>query len=358
MKKTVSLILIVLVFFCMFQINVNAASIPLNSVTVDVTKEKIEPGENVTVNINFGTELGAYTFDVAYDNNIFEYVSSEGGTENDNGTRVRVTYYDSAGGTNPRSSMSVTFKAKDSITSTNPTDFSVTAEGLANNDASQEYDDITSPIKKSVTVEPNYVDYTIEFNYSGKIIFGEEKAMELITKSSMGKNYGHVKMQVEVTKKPSDNASVQLLATEKTRNQVDLVKDGWGEPDGYKLGGKNVEQVLEVQALFSEVGEYGIKISLLDKDASNAVIEEKEFIFNVEENAVNDENNGNENNGDNNETVTDKNEVIGATENIEEMPENLPKTGMTKYIYIITFVAILGATYFTIKNEKIKKENK
>lgn len=358
MKKTVSLILIVLVFFCMFQINVNAASIPLNSVTVDVTKEKIEPGENVTVNINFGTELGAYTFDVAYDNNIFEYVSSEGGTENDNGTRVRVTYYDSAGGTNPRSSMSVTFKAKDSITSTNPTDFSVTAEGLANNDASQEYDDITSPIKKSVTVEPNYVDYTIEFNYSGKIIYGEEKAMELITKSSMGKNYDHVKMQVKVTKKPSDNASVQLLATEKTRNQVDLVKDGWGEPDGYKLGGKNVEQVLEVQALFSEVGEYGIKISLLDKDASNAVIEEKEFIFNVEENAVNDENNGNENNGDNNETVTDKNEVIGATENIEEMPENLPKTGMTKYIYIITFVAILGATYFTIKNEKIKKENK
>lgn len=358
MKKTVSLILIVLVFFCMFQINVNAASIPLNSVTVDVTKEKIEPGENVTVNINFGTELGAYTFDVAYDNNIFEYVSSEGGTENDNGTRVRVTYYDSAGGTNPRSSMSVTFKAKDSITSTNPTDFSVTAEGLANNDASQEYDDITSPIKKSVTVEPNYVDYTIEFNYSGKIIFGKEKAMELITKSSMGKNYEHVKMQVEVTKKPSDNASVQLLATEKTRNQVDLVKDGWGEPDGYKLGGKNVEQVLEVQALFSEVGEYGIKISLLDKDASNAVIEEKEFTFNVKENAVNDENNGNENNGDNNETVTDKNEVIGETENIEEMPENLPKTGMTKYIYIITFVAILGATYFTIKNEKIKKETK
>lgn len=325
-------------------------SIPLNSVTVDVTKEKIEPGENVTVNINFGTELGAYTFDVAYDNNIFEYVSSEGGTENDNGTRVRVTYYDSAGGTNPRSSMSVTFKAKDSITSTNPTDFSVTAEGLANNDASQEYDDITSPIKESVTVEPNYVDYTIEFNYSGKIIYGKEKAMELITKSSMGKNYDHVKMQVKVTKKPSDNASVQLLATEKTRNQVDLVKDGWGEPDGYKLGGKNVEQVLEVQALFSEVGEYGIKISLLDKDASNAVIEEKEFTFNVKENAVNDENNG-----DNNETVTDKNEVIGETENIEEMPENLPKTGMTKYIYIITFVAILGATYFTIKNEKDKK---
>lgn len=370
MKKIVSLILMSLLIFCALQINVNAASIPLNSVTVDVTKEKILPGENVTVNINFGTELGAYTFDVAYDNNIFEYVSSAGGTENDNGTRVRVTYYDSTGGSNPRSNMSVTFKAKSDITSTNPTDFSITAEGLANSDASQEYDDITTPIKKNVTVEPNYVDYTIDFNYSGKIIFGEEKAMELVTKSSMGRNYDHVKMKVEVTKKPSDNANVQLLAIEKTRNQVDLVQEGWGEPDGYKLGGKDAEQVLEVQALFSEAGEYGIKISLLDKDSSDAVIVEKDFTFNVEENSVNDENN--ENNGNTNETIPGGNETTGETEssenttntentenieNIEEMPENLPKTGMTKYIYIITAIAILGAAYFTIKNEKIKKQN-
>lgn len=38
-------------------LNVFAASVPLNSVTVDTTKEKISPGEEVTVNINFGTEL-------------------------------------------------------------------------------------------------------------------------------------------------------------------------------------------------------------------------------------------------------------------------------------------------------------
>ena len=38
-------------------LNVFAASVPLNSVTVDTTKEKIAPGEEVTVNINFGAEL-------------------------------------------------------------------------------------------------------------------------------------------------------------------------------------------------------------------------------------------------------------------------------------------------------------
>ena len=55
-----------------------------------------------------------------------------------------------------------------------------------------------------------------------------------------------------------------------------------GEPDGYELGGKDVEQILDVQGVFSEVGEYVIKISLLDKDSSDAVIATKDFTFNVE----------------------------------------------------------------------------
>lgn len=377
MKKLFSFILAILLIFCIFQLNVNAASIPLGSVTVDVTKEKVLPGEEVTVNINFGTDLGAYTFDVAYDNSIFEYVSAEGGTPNDNGTRVRVTYYDTAGGTNPRSNMSVTFKAKEDITSTNPTDFSVTAEGLANNDASQEYDDITTPIKKNVTVEPNYIDYTIEFNHSGKLVVDEENAMELITKSSMGKNYDHVKMQVEVTKKPSDSATVQLLAIERTRAQVDLIQDGWGEPDGYELGGKDVEQILDVQGVFSEVGEYVIKISLLDKDSSDAVIATKDFTFNVEKagDTDNDEttppdgntgdtNNGNGGNNNGGQSGNGNNEQNGnggqnnnqGEQNVEEVPEKLPQTGMTKYVYIITAIAILGAIYITLKNEKVKSK--
>ena len=302
---------------------------------------------------------GAYTFDVAYDNSIFEYVRSEGGTENDNGTRVRVTYYDAAGGTNPRTNMSVTFKAKGDIVSTNPTDFSVTAEGLANKDASQEYDDITTPIKKSVTVEPNYVDYDIAFNYSGKVVVDEEKAMELITKSTMGKNYDHVKMTVEVTKKPSDNATVKMLATTRTRQEVDLIQDGWGEPDGYQLGGKDVEQVLDVRALFSEVGAYTIKVSLLDKDSADAVIQTKEFNFNVQAEQVTD-NEGTTEGGNNQGTTGGTNTEEGKNEqgNVEEnLPETLPKTGMTQYVFIITSVAILSCAYIAVKNMKKDKNN-
>ena len=361
--------LIIIAMLFLLQISVNAASIPLGSVTADLSKDKIEPGEEVTVTIHFGTQLGAYTFDIAYDNNIFDFVSAEGGTENDNGTRVRVTYYDSSGGSNPRENMSVTFKAKDSLESTNPTDFSITAEGLANSDASQEYDDITTPIKKSITVEPNYIDYTIALNYEGNIIFNEEKEMELITSSSMGRNYDHVKMVVEVIEKPSDNATVKLLATERTRAEVDLIADGWGEPTGYELGGKDAEQILDIRGLFSEQGNYKLKVSLLDKDSSDAEIASQEFSLTVAKQATNggengntggtgdnntdNDNNGNngneqENNGQNN-NVTEEN---GEGTNNEEIPETLPQTGNTQYGYILAAIAVLGTSYIALKNYK------
>ena len=366
-KKILSILVILAFLFFTFQISSNAASIPLNSLDVTVSETKIRPGENVTVNINFGTDLGAYTFDVAYDNNIFEYVSSEGGTENDDGTRVRVTFYDSTGGTSPRTSMSVTFKAKDSIVTTNPTDFSVTGEGLANADASQEYDDITSPIKKSVTVEPDYKDYTISLNYSGNIIINEAKDMELVTKSAMGKNYDNLKLTAEVVSKPSDDATVKLIATTKTRQEVDLIQEPWGEVDGYALGGKDVEQILEVAGTFSTEGNYKIKFSILDKDSGNAEIATKTVDVTAKSQATVDEGNKDENAGDNNANGgagnNENNNQNGNTgngsnngkENVtEEVPETLPKTGMTKYGAIATVLAVLGTGYVVLQNTRKK----
>ena len=363
MKKILSIITIFAILLCVFKLNVYAVSVPLNNINVNLSADKIAPGETVKINIDFGTELGAYTFDVAYDKNIFEYVSSEGGTANDNGTRIRVTYYDNTGGSNPRRSMSVTFKAKSDLVTTNPTDFSVTAEGLANSDASQSYDDITTPIKKNITVEPKYVDYSIKLNYTGTVIENEEKSMELLTESSLAKNYDNVKMNVEITKKPSNSATVKLLATERTRQEIDLIKDGWGEPDGYQLGGKDVKQILDIRGLFNEKGSYTIKVSLLDKDKSNAEIASESFNITVEERQTDDkderqDNNNQEENGgtigntNNENTNKPNNENTSNIENNEELPENLPKTGITKYAYIITVIAILGSGYLALQNRK------
>ena len=177
----------------------------------------------------------------------------------------------------------------------------------------------------------------------------------------MGRNYEHVKLTVEVTKKPSDSATVKLLATTNTRQEVDLIQDGYGEPDGYALGGKDVNQVLNIRGLFSEVGEYGLKVSLLDKDSADAVIASQDFNINVEETTTEtpgqDDNQGNNeitggtaNEETPGENVEGENNTIGNKE--ENLPENLPKTGMTQYVYIITAIVILGSGYLALKNTK------
>lgn len=224
------------------------------------------------------------------------------------------------------------FKQKDNITTTNPTDFSITAEGLSSKNGSQDYDDITSPIKKSVTVEPDYKNYTLSLDYSGSIIENKEKDMKLITASSMGKNYEHVILKAEVTAKPKD-ADAKLLATNTVRQEVDLIQTSWGDPTGYALGGKDVKQELNIRGLFTKVGEYTIKISLLDKDSGDAEIVTKDFKINVTEEGIENNNQEQGNNSVNNGNIENgqgQNIESNMPENISEnTPETLPKTGMT-----------------------------
>ncbi len=195
MKKIISIIGIFAIIVTFLYVgNTYAAS--LDTIDISVNKELVRPGEEVTVAINFGQDLGAYTFDINYDNSLFEYVSAEGGTPNDTGTKVRVVFYDSTGGTAPRSNMQVTFKAKEDLTTSNPTEFTVVGEGLAKPDASP-FDDITIPIIKSVTVEPEYIDYTFKLEYTGDIIKNQEKEMKLSYLSAMGKYYENVRLIAE-----------------------------------------------------------------------------------------------------------------------------------------------------------------
>mgnify|MGYP002509206929 CR=1 FL=1 len=50
----------------------------------------VRPGQEVKLTINFADALGAYTFDIGYDNNIFNYVSVDGGTANPGADKVGV----------------------------------------------------------------------------------------------------------------------------------------------------------------------------------------------------------------------------------------------------------------------------
>lgn len=341
MKKIISLfIMITLLSVLIFTGNTYAAA--LDTIDVQTSKTTVRPGEEVKVTIGFGQPLGAYTFDVSYDNNIFDYVSAEGGTDNNTGDKVKVTFYDATGGTNPRNDMSVTFCAKADITTSNPTEFLVTGEGLANPDASVQFDDITTPIVKNVTVEPAYQDYVLKLEHNGEIVKDEEKAMNLSYASPMGRYYEHARLVAEAT--TPAGATVQLLANDQSNLEHDIIQSGWGDAQGFKIGGKDVLQSLQTRAIFSQAGNYTITLKLIDRDNSDQIISQASFPFTVLEMAT---------------PIPPQNNqpTVEQTPEIEEVkpdetPKKLPKTGNNLYIPIVILLMVLVSSYLYYNKKK------
>ena len=346
MKKMISIIAIIAIVTILIFTG-SSYAVALDSIDVQTDKTTVRPGEEVKVNIQFGQNLGAYTFDISYDNNIFEYVSADGGTANNTGDKVKVVFHDSTGGTNPRTNMSATFRAKADITTSNPTEFTVTGEGLANADASVNFDDITTPIVKNVTVEPEYINYTIKLDHTGEVLKGEEIPMTLSYSSPMGHYYEHARLIAEA--KVPAGATVQLLATDQSSLEHDIIQSGWGDAQGFKIGGKDVSQVLQTRAIFSEVGDYTITLKLIDRDNSDQVIAEQAFAFNVVETPT-------ATNPDNTETTTPEKVETPDPEpepvKPEVTPNKLPKTGNNIYIPIIVVLMALVSCYLYYNKRK------
>ena len=348
MKKiwnTLLILSILFTFILLFNPNpVRAAA--LDDIEIATNKDTVNPGDTVTLTITFGKPLGAYTFDIAYDNNLLEYVETDGGTPNDNGTRVRVVFYDSTGGTSPKESMSITFRAKEGIITSNPTDLAVTAEGLANPDASENYDDITTALEKNIVVEPRYEDYKFDLSYTGGLIVNVEKEMILSLTSAMGKNYDHARIIAEAT--TPDGGNVQLKGTDETQTEYDLIDSGWGDPSGYAIGGQNVNKVLNLRGIFDKAGEYRITFKLIDRDSSDAVIAENTFTVTV----TDTQNTPSEEESPENTTQGTTEENMTNTTG-ENLPAQLPKTGMNLYIPIaVIVIAVISTSLYIIMKKK------
>lgn len=354
MKKIVSIISIFLMFSFMFFTSTSFAA-QLDTIDITTDKQTVHPGEEVSVMIQFGQALGAYTFDIAYDQNLLEYVSVDGGTANDTGTKVRAYFFDATGGSNPREYMKMTFRAKSNIITSNPTDLSITAEGLANPDASVQYDDITVPIIKNIVVEPQYEDYDIQLNYTGDIQIEEEKEMQLIIASAMGKPYEHTRIIAEAT--TPQGGSVKLLGTDNQNLEHDIIQSGWGDADGDSIGGKDVKKELSLRGVFSHAGTYQIKIALIDRDNSDAEIASKTFSVTVSEKqtvtppttpSVPGETTPPENN------VVENTQAPSTTapsqENIQT-PTTLPKTGHNIYWYMVPILVVLMASMWLLRKK-------
>ena len=250
-----------------------------------------------------------------------------GGTTSDKGNRVIVVYHDTTGGSKPRTSMNVKFKAKSNLKTSNPTEFLVTGNGLANADASVTYEDIKTPIVKNITVEPKYDNYTLKMSYKGEIIKNKEKEMTISYSSEMGHSYEHARLIATVEGPKGGN--VQILATDKEGLEHDIIDSGWGDAQGFKLGGKDVAQVLKTRAKFSKAGEYKITLKLIDRDNSDKTIAKKEFKFEVLEKEVKA-----------NRTET------------KPVRKELPKAGINMYIPTAIVLISLISIYVIYNKEK------
>ena len=204
-------------------------------------------------------------------------------------------------------------------------------------------------------MEPEYIDYTLKLEHTGEIIKGEAKEMTLSYSSPMGKYYEHARLIAEATTPGTGN--VTLIGKDQAQLDHDIIQSGWGDAQGYKIGGKDVSQVLNVNATFSEAGEYSITLKLIDRDNSDNVIAEETFAFTVLETATTPTPPENTEPDESEEETPIAPEVEMTPENEEQLPTQLPKTGINTYLPI-AFMIILVVISIWYFNQKAKNKQK
>lgn len=362
-------------FLVMFMFIQDTYAVSLNTFDVQISKNLVRPGEEVTVQVNFGEALKAYTVKIAYDDNIFDYVSSEGGTAVNTFDKIIMSYGDTEMPVEARGSVSVTFRAKSSLTTTNPTNFVVTSDNMKNADGSMTYDPITTGFTKDLIVEPEYEDYEIKLTHIDTIVKGKPIDMILSYSSAMGRPYAHARLVAEVA---TAGGTAKLLGTDQSDSEHDIIQDGWGAVEGYEIGGKGVTQELHVRAIFSDIGDYTITLKLIDKENGDTVIAQRSFPFTaVDEQiqpnydivpmSIEEAENGTEeelsvrsvpefNHTEGQVQARTQTQASETSTNItnettQSAPNKLPKTGINVYIYgVLSLIALTaGYIYFNKK---------
>ncbi len=328
MKRIISIFaLLVLISVCVF--NISSYATEDLGVTVEVPTIA-RPGETVELFFNFGSvKLKKYTFEILYDSNIFDYVSVNNGTGSDaeaglgdSKTKKLTISYDQDA--SPIRTMKVTFKAKEELTTSNTTEFKITGKNIKDANDSEDYNEIK--IDKQILVEPEYVPYTINLTAEGDIEKGKEVPMKLSYSSTIGRYYEKARLVATAT--TPEGATVKLLGKDLDEKEYDIIEEGWGDTQGYGIGGPNVSQELDLTSIFSESGSYNITLKLIDLTRENQTIAENTFTFNV--------------GGD----------TAQAPATNETTPTVLPKTGVNIYIPVgIVLLAVVSYCVYSIKKK-------
>jgi len=124
-------------------------------------------------------------------------------------------------------------------------------------------------------------DFTFDAN---NIVAGQTKITPVTLKATTVKDLGYSNaiIKVEITSKPTDASTVSLIAQDTNGNSFDIAQIGfWGPTGGFSIS-KDYNVPTELTATFSNVGNYVIKLSLLDV-STNTVITSKNITVTVNE---------------------------------------------------------------------------
>ncbi|MBQ7409784.1 MAG: hypothetical protein IJW20_00175 [Clostridia bacterium] len=323
----------------------------LNSLNITLNKEIVHPNEEVILNIDFGQNLSEFEIDIAYDKNLFEYISVDNeAIINNNGDVLTIIFQTMSSEVLTSNQINLTFKAKNDIVTTNPTDFKVTLESLKDENL-VDIANPNSPIEKNLIVEPTYEDYKFDFLYEGTISPNEEKEMKLVLKSGMGRNYSNTKIYASVLN--PEGAEVKLVANDEENMEYNFLEEGWGGQTGEPIGGKNVIKEMDLRGTFSKEGTYEIIFKVVDLNSSEYVIATDTFEIEVGDKLENIGKIGSaEVESKNNENNIVKNSTISNIVTEEESkPTELPKAGIMIYYIIIPIAFFVTVIYVCLKKK-------
>ena len=157
-------------------------------------------------------------------------------------------------------------------------------------------------------------EYAFELQYTGKIEKNVTKEANVLLIGKSATMYSKVRIKIDV----SGPSTPKIIAKDSLGNEHDIAQIGyWGPPQGFAVGG-DFTNTTPVKATFAEAGTYTITLSLINLENSS-VITQKSFPIEVAEDNVTNNN-------------TSINNVV---------VEELPKTGVSVFEYIIIFSILL-----------------
>lgn len=178
------------------------------------------------------------------------------------------------------------------------------------------------------------IDNTIHFDisYQGEIKVNEEKSTLIILAGDNTPLHAKVRVKVDI----EGPATPKLLATDSLGTEIDIANWGyWGPETGFAIQGTFTNET-PVKATFTQAGLYTIKLSLLDVENANDILAQKTVTIQVKEDNVPVEN-------------------VTTNETIEEIVEELPKTGTSLLEYAIYAIVLFAVIYCVYKIRELRK---